>query len=197
MKYDINEKQAYALVKFVKAFRCYLVGAIVIAFVSNVAVKDIFSQQEVSDRRCRWINRIQEFNIDIQITKLVRGQGLAKLMAQANLDANQINAQDQNLSLSTCDMENCDWYKDIIYYLHHMQSPPHLTENEKRTIKLHSVRYIIVNGILWWRNFEGILLKCIDQQNSEKILREMHSGVSGGHYMAKTIAHKVMRVGFF
>lgn len=74
--------------KVVKAFRCYLVGVIVIAFVSNAVVKDIFSQQEVSGRRCRWINRIQEFDIEIQVTKLVRGQGLAKLMAQFNLDVN-------------------------------------------------------------------------------------------------------------
>ena len=66
-------------------------GATVVAFVPTTAVKDIFSQQEVSGTRCRWINRIQEFNIDIQITKLVRGQGLAKLMTGANLEANQIN----------------------------------------------------------------------------------------------------------
>lgn len=58
LKYDINEKKAYALVKVVKAFRCYLVGAIVVAFVPNTVVKDIFSQQEVSSKRCRLINRI-------------------------------------------------------------------------------------------------------------------------------------------
>ena len=88
-----------------------------IAFVPSAAVKDIFSQQEVSGRRCRWINRIQEFNIDIHSTKLARDQGLAKLMSQKNLDANQINVEDQNLSLGMCDMDQCDWYKDVIYYL--------------------------------------------------------------------------------
>ena len=85
MKYDVNEKQAYSLVKGVKAFICYLIGEIVIAFVPTVTVKDILSQQEVSDKRCRWINGIQEFNIDIQITKLVRCQGLTKLMMEVNL----------------------------------------------------------------------------------------------------------------
>ena len=74
--------------KVVKAFRCYLVNATIVAFVPTATIKDIFSQQEISGRRCRWIKKIQEFNIDIQVTKLVRGQGLAKLMAQANLDAN-------------------------------------------------------------------------------------------------------------
>ena len=71
--YEINEKHAYALVKVVKAFIYYLVGATIIAFVPSTIAKYIFSQQEVFGRRCRWINRIQEFNIDIQITKLVRG----------------------------------------------------------------------------------------------------------------------------
>ena len=61
--------------------------------------------QEVSSRRCRWINRIQEFNIDIQITKLVRGQGLEKLMAQYNLDANQIIFVCQDLKLDTYNMD--------------------------------------------------------------------------------------------
>lgn len=127
----------------------------------------------------------------------MRGRGLAKLMAQSNLDANQINMQDQEFTFETCDMDQCDWYKDVIHYLQHMQAPSHLTDNEKRTIKLHSVRYIVVNGTLWWRNFEGILLKCVDQRKSEEILNEMHSGVCGGHYMAKTTAHKVMRLGFW
>lgn len=75
------------MVKEVKAFRPYLVGGTIIAYVSNVVVKDVFIQIEVTGRRCRWINRIQEFDIEIQITKLVRGQGLTKLMAESNLEA--------------------------------------------------------------------------------------------------------------
>lgn len=75
-------------------------GATMVAYVPSVAVKDIFIQHEVSGRRCRLINKIQEFNIDIQITRLVRGQGLAKLMAQSNLDFNQINITEEKKGLS-------------------------------------------------------------------------------------------------
>ena len=42
LKYYITKKQAYALIKEVKAFRCYLVNAIVVAFVPTIVVKDIF-----------------------------------------------------------------------------------------------------------------------------------------------------------
>lgn len=38
-----------------------------------------------------WINRIQEFDLKIKITKLVRGVGLAKLMTESNLANIDIN----------------------------------------------------------------------------------------------------------
>ena len=44
---------------------------------------------------------------------------------------------------------------------------------------------------------EGVLLKCVDEIESKRILKDMNEGVCGGHYMAKTIAHKVLRVGFW
>ena len=191
LKYKINEKKAYALVKVVKAFRCYLVGAIVIAFVPSATLKDMFSQQEVSGRRCRWINRIQEFNIDIQITKLVRGQGLAKLMTETNLDANQINFIEEENRAYICDMDNCKWYADVIYYLQHMVSPPHLSNNEKRTVKLHALRFVIISGKLWQRSQDNVLLKCVSKEQLVKILTEMHNGACGGHYISKKTTHKV------
>ena len=138
-------------------------GAIVIAFVPTTTMKDIFSQQEVSGRRCKWINRIQEFNIDIQITKLVRGQGLAKLMIDANIEANQINQLGDNCREDLCDMDISDWYKDVIYYLQTMKSPSELTDNQRRSLKLHAIRYVIVQGQLCWRDMEGVLLKCVDE----------------------------------
>ncbi|XP_059066259.1 uncharacterized protein LOC131857591 [Cryptomeria japonica] len=51
LKYEIMEKQAYALVKVVKAFRPYLVNARIIAYVPHAAVKDILSQSEVTSKR--------------------------------------------------------------------------------------------------------------------------------------------------
>ena len=40
------------------------------------------------------------------------------------------------------------------------------------------------------------IVKCIDEENSMKIVSEVHSGICGDHYMEKTIAHKVIREGF-
>ena len=118
-------------------------------------------------------------------------------MTQANLDANKINLIEEENGAYICDLDTCDWYVDIIYYLQHMIAPPHMRKNEERTIKLHALMFVIISGELWWRNMEGVLLKCVDKEKSVKILTEMHSGVCGGHYMSKTIAHKVLRAGFW
>lgn len=93
-------------------------------------------------------------------------------------------------------MDHYEWYTNVIHYLQHMEAPSHLAENEKRCTKLQSIRYIIVKNKLWWRNFEGVLLKCVDQEKSKEVLNEMHSRVCGGHYMAKTTTQKVMRARF-
>ena len=44
---------------------------------------------------------------------------------------------------------------------------------------------------------QGVLLKCIDETESKKILIDMHEGVCGGHYMDKTIAHKILKSSFW
>ena len=44
---------------------------------------------------------------------------------------------------------------------------------------------------------KGVLLKCVDETESKRILKDMHEGVCGGHYMAKITAHKILRAGFW
>lgn len=77
-----------------------------------------------------------------------------------------------------------------------MKCPEGMSDN-KRTLKLHAIKYVIVSGKLWRKNSDGVMLKCVDQDQAQKLLIEMHSGVCGGHYMAKTIARKVLRDGFW
>ena len=67
-------------------------------------------------------------------------------MTEANLDANQINQLDDHNVDTFCDMEFLELYKDIIYYLQNMRSPPGLTNNQKRSLKLYAIRYVIVQG---------------------------------------------------
>jgi hypothetical protein len=69
-----------------------------------------------------------EFDIEINPTKLVKGQSLARFLAESNckdLGVNFINISSENQQVELSDkgsqvipqLAECTWYKDIIYFL--------------------------------------------------------------------------------
>lgn len=85
------EKKAYALVNHLNDFRVYMLHSHVISYVLNVFVRDILTQLDLEGRRGRWITTILQYEVEINPTKLIKGQGLAKLMADSNLSVLDIN----------------------------------------------------------------------------------------------------------
>jgi hypothetical protein len=73
VKYEFLEKQAYALVNSLKAFRVYILQPKVIAFVPSSLVKDVLIQPDIDGKRSKWIARLIEFDVEIKPTKLVKG----------------------------------------------------------------------------------------------------------------------------
>jgi hypothetical protein len=74
------EKHAYALVKSLNSFKIYVIHYEIIAYVPNSVVREILVQPDSEVKRGRWITKILEYNMVIQPTKLIKGQGLAKLL---------------------------------------------------------------------------------------------------------------------
>ncbi len=91
LKYNILGKKAYALVKAIKDFRIYILHSHIVAYVPSTVVKDILTQSDPDGKRGKWIAKLLEYDVDIKPTKLVKGQGLAKLMTQSKLDCLNIN----------------------------------------------------------------------------------------------------------
>jgi hypothetical protein len=53
-------------------------------------VKDILIHPDIDGRRGKWIAKILEFDLEINPTKLIKGQGLAKLLDESNCKALRI-----------------------------------------------------------------------------------------------------------
>jgi hypothetical protein len=211
LKYDILEKQAYAMVKSLKAFRTYVLHSKIIAYVSSSSVKDILVQPDNDGRRGRWLAKIQEFDLEVKPTKIIKGQGLAKLLAESNLKALGINQLQENegfLEIDELDVtppttEIQDkfsasfWYRDIISYLLTLRCPSELTPSKTRTLKLHAVKYCIIDGKLYWKDPLGFLLSCLVETETERVIDEFHEGVCGGHHAWWETAYKILRVGYY
>lgn len=50
-------------------------------------MKDILVQGDSEGKRDRWIVKIQEYDMVIKSTKLIKGQGLARILSEANCQA--------------------------------------------------------------------------------------------------------------
>ena len=57
---------------------------------------------------------------------------------------------------------------------------------------------MLVDGSLMRKSAkEGILQKCITQEEGAKLLLEIHSGSYGNHAASRTLVGKAFRVGFY
>jgi hypothetical protein len=128
MRYDIMEKKAYDLFKYLKAFRVYVMHSKIVAYVPSTSMKEILIHPDIDRKRRKWIAKIMEFDLEMKPTKLVKGQGLAKLLTKSNckaLGVNFMNINSENQQVEFADkgshdnpnLAECSWYRDIIYFL--------------------------------------------------------------------------------
>ena len=184
-KYQIMEKQAYALVKAIKEFRIYILYSHIIAYVPNAMVKDILTQEGIEGQRGKWIANILEYDIEIKPIKLIKGQGLAKLKNETNFQALDINDLDNEQEMATPQINQAfmqsPWYTDICFVLLNLQAPLGLSRTKKRFLKMKASKFCIIDNVLFWRNHEGILLNCLTIEENDNVLKEFHAGDCGGH----------------
>jgi hypothetical protein len=89
------------------------------------------------------------------------------------------------------------WYNNLKYYLTHGSSLNHLNAHKKRALRLKSSQYQLIDGVLFWQNYDQVLLRCLEKDDAKHILIELHDGPGGGHFSGETTAHKVLRVGYY
>jgi hypothetical protein len=203
LRYEIMEKHAYALVNALKAFRIYVLHSKITAYVPSASVKDILIQLDIDRRRGKWIAKILEFDLEIKPTKLIKGQGLANLLAESNYKALEINCINEQAESSSSNSQiiiplaSCPWYRDILYFLQELKPPDGLGKSRARALKLKLVRYCLIDRALYWRDPLGILLRCLDPLQAQKVMFDFHSSLCGGHHFWKTTAHKILRAGYY
>jgi hypothetical protein len=203
LRYETMEKKAYALVKALKSFRVYVLHSKIIAYVPSASVKDILIQPDMDGKRGKWIAKILEFDLEIKPTKLIKGQGLAKFLSESNCKAlgiNFVNEQAKSSNkhfLGALPLAACDWYKDILYFLQELKPPDGLGKSKARALKLKAVKYCLIDQTLYWKDPLGLLLRCLDPQEAQKVMFDFHSGLCGGHHFWKTTIHKVLRAGYY
>eukprot|EP00253_Pinus_taeda_P016307 PITA_16307 len=156
-------------------------------------------------RQGEWIAALLEYDVEIKPTKLLKGQGLAKLMDESNLHALDINLiaamSDENEEGSSIQVSRMfvlsSWYLDIIYVLQNLSPPLGMTRNKSRTLKLKAAKFCILNSALYWKDPGGVLLNCLVEEEAKQVMEDFHKGDCGGHLFWKTTTNKFLRAGYY
>jgi len=116
--------------------------------------------------------------------------------SESQTNASTINQHDEK-QINYVQTVSNSWYENIIFYLLHGFSPHNIDPQNKRELRLEFTSFQLINDILFRKNFDGVFLRCLEKEESEKVLTELHFGDVGGHFGGDTTAHKVLRVGCY
>eukprot|EP00253_Pinus_taeda_P027681 PITA_27681 len=197
LNYFDVEKQAFAVFKAVKHYRPFLLKTHTKVIVPFPAVRQLLIQKELGEKRANWATVLQEYDLEIRPTKIVRGQGFCRILAGASNipESSDTDPTEEINQVSVTDSES--QYADLIFYLKNGHAPPHLSYKSKRAIRLKAKSFTIIDNVLFKKNYDSILLRCLEKTEAQKVLQELHDGPAGGHFGADTTAHKIIHAGYY
>jgi hypothetical protein len=78
-----------------------------------------------------------------------------------------------------------------------LQPPDGLEKNKVKSLKLKSIKYFLIDQVLYWKDPLGVLLRCLDPQEAQKIMSNFHDSLCGGYHLWRTTTYKILRAGYF
>ncbi|XP_051117307.1 uncharacterized protein LOC127242016 [Andrographis paniculata] len=90
-----------------------------------------------------------------------------------------------------CPVEVDDWRMELRKYLDQPTGDTH----EK--LRKQALKFTLIDGDLFRRAADGMLLKCVDTQKAMKVMGEVHKGVCGAHKSGLVMRWTIRRYGYF
>ncbi|XP_076945919.1 uncharacterized protein LOC143617155 [Bidens hawaiensis] len=87
------------------------------------------------------------------------------------------------------------WMTPILAYLSSGTLPEEKSVAQK--IRHKALSYQVQDGLLYRRSFLGSLLGCVDAEDANYLIREIHEGICGLHACPRMIVDKLMNAGYY
>ena len=80
------------------------------------------------------------------------------------------------------------WMDPIVQYINTGELPD--DRNKAHKIQVQSARFSLVNGQLFKRSLDMPYLKCLNVEQGQYVLAELHEGICGNHPGGRKLAHR-------
>ena len=81
--------------------------------------------------------------------------------------------------LNTDEVEEKPWFHEVKRYLETQEYPEEASINDRKFLRKFFAKFFLSNGVLYKRNHDSTLLRCVDKKEAEEIMEDMHDGISG------------------
>ena len=88
-------------------------------------------------------------------------------------------------------------YVDLKFFLKNGYAPLCLNYTAKHALRLKENQYQLIDYVLFRKNYDSVLLRCLEKIEAEKVMQELHDGPVGGHFGGDTTAHKILHAGYY
>ncbi|KAM2382432.1 hypothetical protein ACFXTH_040119 [Malus domestica] len=97
------------------------------------------------------------------------------------------------ISVLPVDVE--EWRQPLIDYLEYGKLPN--DPRHRSEIRRRAPRFLYYKETLYRRSFEGVLLRCLGEEEANQAMEEAHSGVYGAHQSGPKLHFQLKRMGYY
>jgi len=183
-----NQAEYQALIKGLELLKEIHADAVEIFEDSMLVINQLARSYE-----CRSEVLINYYEKSIQLLREFNNFRLEHISRLRNEEANWLaqHASGYQPILNTLSaISDDDWRKEIIDYL---RDP---SKKVERRIRFQATKYVFLEDELYYRTIDGVLLKCLGDDEARSLMGEIHEGVCGAHQSAFKMKWMIRRNGY-
>ena len=88
-----------------------------------------------------------------------------------------------------------NWTTLVVSYLKDGTLP-----NDKkvaRKLKVQAARFVLTKDVLYKKDFSQPYLRCLNSEEADYVMREVHEGIYDNHSGSRSLVHKLIRAGYY
>ncbi|KAK2423436.1 hypothetical protein QL285_033889 [Trifolium repens] len=89
------------------------------------------------------------------------------------------------------------WFYYIKRYLTKQEYPKNASSIDRKTLRRLASQFFLNGEVLYKRNHDMVLLRCVDKREADLLITEIHEGSFGTHANGHAMAKKILRAGYY
>jgi len=184
-----NQAEYQALIKGLELLKEVHADAVKIFGDSMLVINQLAGSYE-----CRSKVLITYYKKSMQLLKEFKDFRLEHVPRLHNEEVNRLaqHASGYQLILNTISaISTDDWRKEIVDYL---KDP---SKKVERRVRFQATKYVLLEDELYYRTIDGVLLRCLSDDEAKSLMGEIHEGVCGAHQSAFKMKWMIRRNGYY